>query len=360
MRIAIVQGTRPEIIKNYAIVKALEKAGIPYEVLHTNQHAETNMCSAIYADMDYEPSRKMVEPYRLGAAIDWLQRTFKRDGISHVIVNGDTAASLEGALAAMYMDIDVSHVEAGLRSRDILMYEERNRIMVDSVASLLFAYTDYEQKLLQTSADIYGEVHCEGNTTVDVLHDFADKINHRIFDGDYLYVTMHRKEFTDSADRMRGVLSLLRSIAERYCTVVFPMHPRTVNAMQRWGISQNILGPVLNIAPVAPFDSLAFAKHARAVLTDSGCLQEEAYMLGVPCVTIRNNTERHLTVHNDANVVTGFDCATIQRAVDRALEQQQSAWPEIYGARGAGERIIDKIIAHTELSHNNIDAVQVG
>lgn len=360
MRIAIVQGTRPEIIKNYAIVRALETAGITYEVLHTNQHAEPNMCAAIYADMGYEPSRKMVEPYRFGAAIDWLQRTFKRDGISHVIVNGDTAASLEGALAAMYMDIDVSHVEAGLRSRDTLMYEERNRIMVDSVASLLFAYTHYERKLLQTSADIYGEVYCEGNTTVDVMHDFAGKINRRIFDGDYLYVTMHRKEFTDCAGRMRSVFSVLRSIAERYCTVVFPMHPRTVNAMQRWGISQNILGPVLNIDPVAAFDSLAFAKHARAVVTDSGCLQEEAYMLGVPCVTIRNNTERHLTVHHGANVVTGFDCATIQRAVDAARDRQQPTWPDIYGRPGAGARIVSKIVAHSELGYSNIDAAQAG
>lgn len=358
MRIAIVQGTRPEIIKNYAIVKALEKANIPHEVLHTNQHSDPSMCGSIYADMGYGLSRKMSEPYRLGAAIDWLQRTFKRDNISHVIVNGDTAAALEGALAAMYMDLDVTHIEAGLRSRDKFMYEERNRIIVDAVASLLFAYTEHEQRLLQDAPDIYGEVYCDGNTTVDVLQDFAGKISQRIFDGDYLYVTMHRKEFTDSGERMRKIFAILRSIAEHRCAVVFPMHPRTVNAMHRWGINQSILGPVLNIAPVAPFDSLSFAKYAKAVLTDSGCLQEEAYMLGVPCVTIRNNTERHLTVRNGANVVTGFRRSSILRAVDWACDARHPAWPEIYGASGAGERIVNRIVGYGQVNYAAVERAQ--
>ncbi len=351
MRIAVVQGTRPEVIKNYAIVRALEAAGVPFEVLHTNQHSAREMCGEIYRDMGYEPHRRMNAKYTLGRAINWLQSVFGRDGITHVIVNGDTAASLAGAIAAMYLDIEVIHVEAGLRSRDPYMIEERNRIMVDATASLLFAYTDYEGGLLRTTPDIRGRVVVEGNTTVDVLSDFASHIEIPPRPPrSYVFVTMHRKEFTDSAERMRTVFAEFASVADTKVSVVFPMHPRTADAMRKHQIGADILGAVEVTPPISALESLAYQKHAAAVLTDSGCIQEEAYMLGVPCVTIRESTERHLTVRHGANEVTGFDSLRIREAVERAMHLTDPRWPVIYGDPGVGIRIVQHILEHAGYS----------
>lgn len=345
MRIAIVQGTRPEIIKNYAVVKALQDAALPFEVLHTNQHSAARMSSEVYAELGYRPTRTLPGTYRLGTAIDWLQQTFVDDDVGHVIVNGDTAASIAGALAAMYLDIGVTHVEAGLRSGDRHMAEERNRIMVDAIANLLFAYTDLEKDELLRAPAIRGRVLVEGNTTVDLLHDFADRLAQPRHGERYIFVTLHRKEFTDSRERMARVFHALRRIAAQYCSVVFPMHPRTYDAVKKHGIPLRSLGNVHVREPVSTFESLGLQKHAAAVLTDSGCLQEEAYLLNVPCVTIRENTERHLTVAHGANVVTGFEPARILEATERALTLPSKVWPNIYGVPGAGRRIVRHIMA---------------
>ncbi len=344
MRVAIVQGTRPEIVKNLPLLKALREAEVAFDVLHTGQHSLDSMCAHIYREMGYEPTRVLQDRYSIGSAINWLQKEFRRTGVTHVIVNGDTAAALAGAVAAMYMDVPVSHVEAGLRARDVRMVEERNRIAVDAIASLLFAYTEHEKRVLEATPDIRGKVFVEGNTTVDILHEVRTRIECcAVESSPYLFVTMHRKEFTDSVERMRAVFSTLAELA-RTCQVIFPMHPRTADAMRCLGIPRAILGRVRALPPCGPIESLALQRSAAAVLTDSGCVQEEAYMLGVPCITVRDNTERHLTVHHGANVVTGFDRSRIIDAVNRSFFRKNTAWPEIYGQPGAGRRIVRRIV----------------
>ncbi|MCU0972679.1 MAG: UDP-N-acetylglucosamine 2-epimerase (non-hydrolyzing) [Burkholderiales bacterium] len=349
MRIAIVQGTRPEIIKNFPLVRALSAAHVPFEVLHTNQHSTAAMSGDVYDEMGYAPDRCLAEPYRLGSAINWLQSVLVHDHIDHVIVNGDTAASLAGAVSAIYLGIAVTHIEAGLRSGDRIMLEERNRITVDSLSTLLFAYTDYERSALSRSPDVRGTVFVEGNTSVDVLDALSSRIDHAaVCEAPYLFVTMHRKEFTDSPGRMASVFEELARIAASTCPVVFPVHPRTADAMRRHGISRRTLGPVRVLDPVGAIESLALQKSASAVLTDSGCVQEEAYLLNVPCITIRDNTERHLTVLNGANVVTGFIPQRIRDAVNRALAEPTGPWPEIYGAPGVGNRIVHRMLEHLQ------------
>jgi UDP-N-acetylglucosamine 2-epimerase (non-hydrolysing) len=250
----------------------------------------------------------------------------------------------------MYLDIPVSHIEAGLRSGDRDMPEERNRIMVDTLANLLFAYTEIEQKELQCTPTIRGRVLLEGNTTVDLLHDFSHRIQRPQHDGRYIFVTLHRKEFTNSKERMLLVFSVLRRIAAQYGSVVFPMHPRTADAIKRHGISFRSLGFVHVLDPVSTFESLSLQKHAAAVLTDSGCVQEEAYLLDVPCVTIRENTERHLTVTSGANTVTGFEPTRILAATEQAVSAPRRVFPNIYGPPGAGARIVDRIIEELSLT----------
>lgn len=347
LRIAVVQGTRPEIIKNYAIVKALAESGIPFLVLHTNQHTASAMCANVYADMGYSPDLQLPCPYRLGSAINWLTDIFLQHHISHVIVNGDTAAALAGAIAALYAGVGVTHIEAGLRAHDVYMLEERNRIVVDAIADLLFAYTDFEAGLLRTAPEIKGRVYVEGNTTVDLLNDFPARLHRpQVPAPRYLFATMHRREFTESPVRMLDVFTTFAMLAESICPLVLSMHPRTLDAMRRHNIPLSILKPATVIEPVSIFESLSLQKHAAAVLTDSGCIQEEAYMLGVPCVTIRDNTERPLTVHYGANAVSGFKPEDLVAAVCQALAAQANNWPPIYGAPGAGKRIVARIAEH--------------
>ncbi|MGZ5052515.1 MAG: UDP-N-acetyl glucosamine 2-epimerase [Methylobacter sp.] len=348
LRIAVVQGTRPEIIKNYAVVKALAASGIPYLVLHTNQHTDPAMCANVYADMGYSYDLRLPSPYRLGSAINWLTDVFQQQHISHVILNGDTAASLSGAVAALYSGVGVSHIEAGLRSRDAYMLEERNRIMVDAMADLLFAYTEFEAGMLRAAPETKGRVYVEGNTTVDLLHDYPARLYRPQLPPRYLFATMHRREFTESPVRMLDVFTTFAMLAESVCPLVLSMHPRTLDAMRRHNIPLNILKPATVIEPVSIFESLSLQKYAAAVLTDSGCIQEEAYMLGTPCVTVRDNTERPLTVHYGANVVSGFKQGDIIGAVRQALAAPIKDWPPIYGTPGVGKRIVARIVEHFE------------
>ena len=144
---------------------------------------------------------------------------------------------------------------------------------------------------------------------------------------------------------MLRVFQALRRVAAQHCSVVFSVHPRTYDAIEQHGISLSTLGSVHVLEPVSTFQSLGLQQHAAAVLTDSGCIQEEADLVNVPCVTIRNNTERHLTVAHGANVVVGFEPERIVEATERALAMPQRVWPKIYGAPGAGKRIVDRIMA---------------
>jgi UDP-N-acetylglucosamine 2-epimerase len=345
MTVAVVQGTRPEILKNYSIVTALAAADVPYLVLHTNQHSSADMSARMYSDVGYRPDATLRKAYRFGTAVNWLQNAYAAHQVRHVIVNGDTAASLAGAVAAMYMDIGVSHVEAGLRSRDDRMLEERNRIMVDAIASHLFAYTEHERSLLAASPDVRGEIHVEGNTTVDLIHDFRHRIQPPPIDGHYLFLTLHRRELTDSRERLWNVATALNRIADTLCPIVFPLHPRTADAIRRFGIDRTLSRNIRPTAPLGIFASLSYQRQAALVLTDSGCIQEEAYILGTPCVTLRENTERHLTIAHGANRLTGFDAENIERAVTAAMSSARGPWPEIYGEIGAGRRIV-ALIAH--------------
>jgi UDP-N-acetylglucosamine 2-epimerase (non-hydrolysing) len=350
VKVAVVQGTRPEIIKNYPIVRALRRAGVPHAILHTNQHSTPQMRDRIYAQMQYAPTHVLPVPYRMGAAIDWLQSEYAREEITHVVVNGDTAAALVGAVSAMYCGIGVSHVEAGLRARDAEMLEERNRIMVDAIASLLFVYTDYERTVLESSADIRGEVFVEGNTTVDVLADLPRLQDRRRVTTPYVFATLHRREFTASRHRMKLVFSALSEIATRHCPVILPLHPRTEDAVDRAGLRDQ-MKDIWVIPPLDPFQAIFCQRDALAVMTDSGCVQEEAYILRVPCVTIRENTERKLTVDHHANRVTGFDRASILEAFDWAASLKRRDWPDIYGQPGVGDRIIARILTKLERSN---------
>lgn len=344
MKVAILMGTRPEALKNYSIVKALREKGIDHLVLHTNQHRDESMNAGIFAELGYEPDLVFDAPYHIGGAIDWVSKAIREHHIDTLLVNGDTAAALVGAIAALYCDIRLVHVEAGLRSGDAFMVEERNRIMVDAVAHTLFAYTQAHADALLSDRNIRGRVYNAGNTSVDLIADFGE-VMARPAQGRYAFITMHRKEFTESRQRMETVFAALNDLAADFDAAIFPVHPRTRNAMTEFGLRDSDYPRISMVAPMLAMDALGYIRHAGVVITDSGCMQEEAAIMGVPCVTVRDNTERPETVEAGANIVSGFDPAAIAAAVrSQAAKVGKVAFPPVYGTPGAGRRIVDTLL----------------
>lgn len=340
LRVGVVLGTRPEVVKNYSIVRALEHAGIEFSVLHTGQHDSYEMNGAFFDQLGYHADHQLEVEYEIGRAIDWVKERIRALDLNLILVNGDTAAALVGAIAAIYSDVALAHVEAGLRSFDRLMYEERNRIMVDAASHYLFTYTCWEKAYLETVRDLRGRVFSVGNTTVDLIAEFDSRLEPPDLP-DYAYVTLHRKEFTDCRQTMLDVFGALEELAESFPAVVFPAHPRTADAMRRHGIPSHALGKVGMIKPVTCLESLAYEKHAEVILTDSGCVQEEACIFEVPCVTMRENTERQGTVAVGANILAGFDRGAILDCVETQLARRGTPYPKIYGEPGVGDRIVE-------------------
>lgn len=343
MKVGIVLGTRPEIIKNYSIVKAFRSLGVKVYVLHTHQHQSKAMSDAIFAEMGYEADYALNQSYRLGTAINWVTDLIKKLHLDLILVNGDTAAAVVGSMAAMYEGIKIAHVEAGLRSFDPQMLEERNRIMVDSVSHFLLTYTEFEADYLKTQSQNRGKVIRVGNTTVDVISDFSHKFFVPPFK-DYAFVTLHRKELTDDASLLCNVLTTIDNLSSRFSKIIFPIHPRTRDVLARAKIRFSQFNNIYFCEPFTAIESLSYIKNARLIITDSGCVQEEAYLFHVPCVTLRENTERHLTVQNKANIVTGFERNEILESVDKQLREGPRIYPDIYGSPGAGMRIVKTLL----------------
>lgn len=323
-----------------------------FMVLHTNQHQDPLMRDDVFAKMGYAPDFIYPGDYSMGAAIDWVCKLIRQHQIDLVLVNGDTAASLIGAIAAIYSDVELGHIEAGLRSFDEQMYEERNRVMVDSAAHYLFTYTQHHANYLNKINDLRGQVFNVGNTTIDLIEDFSPELS-RMNSGRYAYVTLHRKEFTDSRARMVKVFAALNTLAQEFDTMIFPMHPRTRTAIAQHRLDQELLSRVQVIDPVDPFTSLSYEKYADLIITDSGCIQEEAYIFGVPCVTVRENTERPETIAAGANVLTGFSIEKILQLCHSQRMSRQRQFPPVYGMRGAGRRIV-MILQEIAMKHSRL------
>jgi UDP-N-acetylglucosamine 2-epimerase len=338
-RVGIVLGTRPEVIKNWSIVQALRARGVAHFVLHTNQHSDWSMQGAFFSELGYSPDHVLPGDYALGRAVDWVRALVSELRLDVVLVNGDTAASLVGAIAAMYSDVAIAHVEAGLRSYDREMYEERNRIMVDAAAHFLFTYTEKEEAFLRARPELRGQVHHVGNTTVDLIDAFAAQLEPTGRDR-FAFVTLHRKELTDRPAQLLEVFGALRTLTDEI-DVVFPMHPRTRDAMARHRIPRSALGDVVVTEPMGCMDALAHVRGACVVLTDSGCVQEEACILRTPCVTVRDNTERLGTIEIGANVLSGMNGVDIVEAARLQMARAAFDWPPIYGQPGAAGRIAD-------------------
>ncbi|MDI9633238.1 MAG: UDP-N-acetylglucosamine 2-epimerase (non-hydrolyzing) [Methanolinea sp.] len=352
--IAIVLGTRPEIIKMSPVIRECERRGIDYFILHTGQHYSYEMDRIFFEELELPEAKFNLDvgsgshAEQTAKIMTCVEEALQKEQPDVVLVQGDTNTVMGAALAAVKLHIHVGHVEAGLRSFNRTMPEEINRIVADHVSNLLFAPTKRaEQNLLHEG--ISGEkIHITGNTIVDAVHQNLAISEHKVNPlaqfglkkKEYFLVTAHRAENVDERNKLAGIMDGLSLIREAYnIPIIYPVHPRTRKMLLNYGISPD---GITMIEPLGYLEFLQLAKHAKLILTDSGGVQEEACILGVPCVTLRENTERQETLEVGSNMLVGTDPYMIQGGVARMLEIKGD-WKNPFGDGKAGERIIEII-----------------
>lgn len=348
MMIITVLGARPQFIKAAPVSRAL-KADFQEFLLHTGQHYDYEMSQVFFEELELaEPDvnlgiQSSTHGEQTGQMLAGIERVLLDERPDAVLVYGDTNSTLAGALAAVKLHIPVFHVEAGLRSFNRSMPEEINRVLTDHAANLLFCPTQTAMDNLQ-SEGVQKGVFLTGDVMYDAAlynaqlaeskADILEKLD--LSPGDYYLATVHRPANTDSQENLENILGAFGSLD---LDLILPIHPRTRKALSRFGVP--IPENLQVIDPVGYLDMLILEKNARAIITDSGGIQKEAYIFGVPCVTLREDTEWWGTVEAGWNILVGADPdQIIQAARNPVLPVER---PDLFGDGKAAEKIADLI-----------------
>ena len=351
MKIAVILGTRPEIIKMFPLIRELENQGLDYFILHTGQHYSYNMDRVFFEQLNLPNPKYNLEvgsgthAEETGKMLIGIEEVLQRENPDVILVEGDTNSVLAGALAACKLMIKVGHVEAGLRSHDREMPEEINRLLTDHVSDYLFAPTEKAKENLLKEGISEGRIFVTGNTIVDAvmqnmkLAKYNDLPQNIQADGDYFIATLHRQENVDREDRLKKIINGLELVAQEFkVPIVYPIHPRTRKRIAQFNIHVNN-----SIKLVEPVDYLTFLRllsNSKLAFTDSGGVQEEACILRVPCVTLRYYTERPETLDVGANMLAGAEPKSILEKA-RIMIDKNRDWENPFGDGKAGWRIVE-------------------
>ncbi len=349
-----VVGARPNYMKIAPLYAALERRGVDQRLVHTGQHYDASVSDVFFAELPLpEPHVKLeVRSGTHGAqtarALDGLERVFIELEPDIVVVPGDVNSTLAAALAAVKLHIPVCHLEAGLRSFDWAMPEEHNRRLTDHVSTLLLTHSAEAHENLAAEGIPAERIAFVGNTMIDTLFQNVDKARalevwkeYGVEKEDYVLVTLHRPALVDDAELLTRTVAALGIVAEAV-PVVFPVHPRTRRQIEELGLE--VSGRIKLIEPQPYGRFLSLESAAMAVVTDSGGVQEETTALGIRCFTLRNNTERPVTVSHGTNIVLGLDpdrLAAIPDYLELPLREER---PPLWDGH-AGERAADEIEA---------------
>ena len=344
MKIVSIVGARPQFIKAAAVSRALRQRHREF-LVHTGQHYDYEMSGIFFDRLELpRPDANLgvgsgSHAAQTGAMLQGIEEVLLAEKPDYLLIYGDTNSTLAGALAASKLSVPVAHVEAGLRSFNRRMPEEINRVVADHLSDLLLCPSDTAVRNL-ASEGITRNTHQVGDVMLDVLNWARQRLAEKpseilqrlgLKNRSYLLATVHRSENTDDPARLAQILSAFNSLDE---PVVFPVHPRARKVIGSYGLK----GHVQLIDPVGYLDMIALAGAARMVLTDSGGLQKEAYWLGVPCLTMREETEWVETVEAGWNALVGADMARITAGV-RAFAPN-GLHPALYGDGCSAERCI--------------------
>ncbi len=363
LKVIIVAGARPNFMKVAPIVSAMKRRPKEFQpiLIHTGQHYDAAMSDAFFRDLEIpEPDVDLgvgsashavqtagiiqaFEPYVIDEKPDW------------VVVVGDVNSTIACALVCAKLGVKVAHVEAGLRSRDRSMPEEINRVLTDQIAQLLLTPSVDGDENLRAEGIPPERIRFVGNVMIDSLLSNLERAKHStarvdlgLEEKDYAVLTLHRPSNVDEKGALLQILDALAEIARRL-PIVFPAHPRTRKMIDELGLAErvkNIKGFMM-IEPAGYLDFLQLLSGARLVLTDSGGIQEETTVLGIPCITLRKNTERPITVEMGTNKIVGTETAKIIEAANEALDRPSDSnaprIPPLWDGKTA-DRILDALM----------------
>lgn len=355
IKVFSIVGARPQFVKLAVLCRAFDRVGsrAQHKIIHTGQHYDVKMSDVFFSEL------KIPAPdfhlgigsgghgAQTGAMLHKIEEVLLAERPDWVLVYGDTNSTLAGALAASKLHIPAAHVEAGLRSFNRRMPEEINRVVADHVSTLLFSPTqlgmdNLRQEGLESRAMWTGDVMYDAVLWARQAASGLDGSNLPVYEArQYALATVHRAENTDDPERLRGIIAALDRVAAEICPVYLPIHPRTRKAIEALGLkSENVhFGE-----PLSYLEMLRMEAGARLILTDSGGVQKEAYLLGIPCVTLRDETEWTETLENRCNVLTGASPEAIFEAVSRISEA--GPWTLPFGKGDAGDIIVDGLLNH--------------
>ncbi len=361
MKVAMVLGTRPEIIKMSPVIREFDKRGVEHFILHTGQHYSYNMDESFFDEIGLPKSRynlgvRSKAPYlqgdHTGRMMTLVEELILKEKPDVVLVLGDTNTVLAASLCTAKfrtsrIGIELGHIEAGLRSFERTLPEEINRVVSDSLSDVLFAPTNTSKRNLLNESIAEHRIHVTGNTVTDALEFFRNKLSDKILTDlgvekdNYFVLTAHREYNVDVPERFKAIADGVQKIHDEFgMKVIYPIHPRAKKMMATLGIK--IPDCVKTIDPVGYLDFLSLQKNAKLALTDSGGVQEESCILGTPCVTLRDSTERPETVDLGCNVVSGLDPVNILNAATTVINAKD--WKHPYGDGDAAVKIA-KILA---------------
>ncbi len=347
----LVAGARPNFMKVAPLRAELDRRGRPSTLVHTGQHYDSTMSDVFFDELAIRPPDVHLEvgsgshAVQTARIMEAFEPVLLKKRPSWLVVPGDVNSSLACSLVAAKLGVRVAHLEAGLRSRDWSMPEEVNRVVTDRVSDLLLAPSADAVDNLEAEGCPRHRIALVGNIMADTLTANLERANSRptlvdlgLEPKSYGLVTLHRPSNVDDPDDLSRLLDVLNVIATSL-PLIWPLHPRVLPTLERIGGA----GRLHTIGPVSYLDSIALQSSARLVLTDSGGVQEETTILGVPCVTLRTTTERPITVSEGTNQLVGTDRSAILRAVERIEQGEISGRrPDLWDGKSA-HRVCDAL-----------------
>lgn len=359
MKIVTIVGARPQFIKAAAVSRVIRNqysSKINEVIVHTGQHFDDNMSKVFFDELDIPKPKYNLEisggnhGHMTGRMLEAIEAVLLNEKPDYLLVYGDTNSTLAGALAAAKLHIPVAHVEAGLRSFNMRMPEEINRILTDRVSSLLFCPTETAVKNLSDEG-VHKGVHNSGDVMYDVALYYRELAQQQsnvlksleLEAGGYALATCHRAENTDDKARLVEILNALSEVATKI-PVVIPLHPRTKKLIHTYGLA-HLIKNLIVIEPLPFLDMVALEQSARVILTDSGGVQKEAFFYNVPCITMRDETEWIETVEMGWNKLVGASNSKIVEAFAKYLSATPMPVESApYGLGDAAQKIVNQIL----------------
>jgi UDP-N-acetylglucosamine 2-epimerase (non-hydrolysing) len=337
VKVIHIVGTRPNFVKIAPIIEEMNKIKeIKQLLVHTGQHYDKNMCKLFFEDLGlFKPDidlgvRFTTQVDQIRQIMLGLEKILLKEKPDLVVVVGDVSSTLAGALAAKKLNIKLAHVESGLRSFDLTMPEEVNRIIIDSISDILFTTEERANKNLINEGIKEEKIFFVGNAMIDSLlkhRELADKSDILEKSGlirkKYCVLTLHRPSNVDNPESFNKVVDIIHEIQKKV-KIIFPIHPRTRNNIKSFGLTDAVskMKNLILVEPLGYLDFLKLISNAMFVLTDSGGIQEETTILNVPCITLRDNTERHVTCEKGTNMLVSTKKEEIVNAVNTILENK--------------------------------------